>query len=369
MRAILVLVILLAGCAPRDRVDFLAAPPPGATVLPIHVGTTRAMEETQPGSQALPGRARDAVMQFGRYDVVIPPDHQPGDLRRAGTPQAFDPQRHFSLSSALQMTPAQFSADLRAELDRVDPAGREVVVFVHGFNTTFIEGVYRVAQLHHDLNLPGASVHYSWPSAGAPLAYVQDRDSALFARDGLEDLLTQLERAGARRILLVGHSMGAHLVMEALRQMAVGRNPVMARLAGVVLISPDLDIDLFRAQAIRIGTLPQPFVIVSSQRDRVLRLSARLTGHRDRLGTLSNADPLADLGVTLIDVSAFSVAEGHFTVARSPALITLLARLAEVDAAMDAGESGQLPLLPGTILTIQNATQIVLQPAALFPRR
>lgn len=368
MRILVLFVLVIAACAPRDRADLLPAPLPDTVIQPVYVGTTRGLPRA--GAETdLPGGSRDTLLRFGRYDVAIPPGHRPGQTRRAGTPEAFDPQRHFSLAAAQAQDSSAFRADLRAAVGRTDPAGREVVVFVHGFNTTFIEGVYRVAQLRHDLNLPGVVVHYSWPSAGVPLAYAHDRDSALFARDGLEDLLSEIEAAGARRILLVGHSMGAHLLMETLRQMAVGRNRVMHSLSGVILISPDLDVDLFHAQARRIGTLPHPFVIVTSQRDRILRLSARLTGQRDRLGTLASAEPLADLPVTLFDVSAFSTGEGHFTVAQSPSLIALLAQLGAVDAALHMDEAGQLPLLPATVLTIQNATQVILQPAARLPGR
>ena len=75
------------------------------------------------------------------------------------------------------------------------PQDREVLLFVHGYNNNFAEGVYRVAQFSHDLEIPGAVVHYAWPSAAKPLGYVYDRDSALFARDGLERLIDDFDAA------------------------------------------------------------------------------------------------------------------------------------------------------------------------------
>ena len=37
------------------------------------------------------------------------------------------------------------------------------------------------------------AVHYAWPSAAEPLGYVYDRDSAIFARDGLDiNLMAQI---------------------------------------------------------------------------------------------------------------------------------------------------------------------------------
>jgi esterase/lipase superfamily enzyme len=61
--------------------------------------------------------------------------------------------------------------------------------------------------------------------------------------------------------------------METLRQIAIdGRSGLLGRIGTVVLILPDPDVDVFRAQALRIGALPQPFLIVTSPRDRVLAL-------------------------------------------------------------------------------------------------
>ena len=97
----------------------------------------------------------------------------------------------------------------------------EAIIFVHGYNSNFAEGVYRIAQFAHDLQLPGTVVLYSWPSAAEPLGYAYDRDSALFARDGLESLIHEVAHAGAKRILLVAHSMGSGLTMEALRSAAI----------------------------------------------------------------------------------------------------------------------------------------------------
>ena len=101
-----------------------------------------------------------------------------------------------------------------------------------------------------DFRLPGIGVHFSWPSAAHPLGYTYDRDSVLYARDGLEQLLRQVSAAGPDRIILVGHSLGSMLVMETLRQMEI-RSPAWAQrnLGGVVLVSPDLDVDVFRQQS------------------------------------------------------------------------------------------------------------------------
>lgn len=345
--------------------DFLPPDHEPLAVRSVFVATTR----TEDPRLGFPGAGRDTALHFGRYDVAIPPAHTLGQLRRTRGSLPLDPEREFSLTGMETLDAPGFRAQVAGALARQTRRQREAVIFVHGFNTDFAGGIYRVAQLGHDLMLPEATLHYSWPSAGHPLAYAHDRDSALFARDGLEAMLNETLAAGAERVILVGHSMGAHLLMETLRQIALrGDGRLMGRIGGVILISPDIDVELFRSQALSIGTLPRPFMIVTSRRDRILRLSARLTGQHSRLGNLDDPAQIEGLGVTLFDVSAFSTGTGHFDVANSPALIQLLDQVGAVDAALGNDDSGRLPLLPATILTLQNTTQIILEPLGA-PRR
>ena len=360
---VLGLVLSLAACAPRGMVTVL----PGAAMLAparsVFVATTRLPDASLP---ELFGPVRTGEVGFSRFDVTVPPDRDPGRIEWPGR-EPPDPRRHFLTEAAkIYEGPQDFREALSGQL-RAGPRGeREAVVFVHGFNTTFGEGLYRTAQIGTDLDLPGVLVHYAWPSRANPLAYAYDRDSALFARDGLERLLRETAAAGADRVLIVAHSMGAALTMEALRQIAIaGDRRTLDRIGGVVLISPDIDVDLFRRQAARIGELPQPFVIFTSARDRALALSARLAGEGARLGNLPDATPLADLEVTLFDVSAFSDGRGtHFVPAESPAFLQLIGRVGDLDSALALERAGRTGLLPGVVLTVQNATQVILSPVA-----
>lgn len=363
-RTVLFLVLfVLAACTARQAVDF-SDPVPGARLQEIYVADMRAPDPVL----HVPGRERSETPGFGRYVVAVPPGHQPGRIDRPRGRQPADPLRHFTLAEHQPLDAAGFRRALAQALAGKPRHQREVAIFVHGFNTMFIEGVYRVAQLGNDLQLPGVLAHYSWPSLGAPLAYAHDRDSALFARDGLQGMIEAAAAAGAPRIVLIAHSMGSHLVMETLRQMALDGSLGRVPLGGVILISPDVDVDVFRSQAQRIGRLPRPFLIFTSQRDRILGLSARLTGLPDRVGNLRDPARLAGLEVTLLDVSAFGSGDGHFSVAESPALISLLSGIGAVDAALSEDAAGNLPLIPGTILTLQATTEVLLNPLSDDPR-
>jgi esterase/lipase superfamily enzyme len=355
--AVLIVLALLAGCAPRAT---LSPAPEAALDLPtraVFVSTLRSAEGAGFGAGRAPAPA------YLRLDLTRPPERSPGAVRGSG--RAPDPATDFLVADTARFADATaFRRDLRAALATA-PTRREAIVYVHGFNNSFDESVLRLAQIADDFRMGGVAVNYAWPSAAHPLAYVYDRDSLMIARDGLDELISELRAAGADSIILVAHSVGSMLVMETLRQRAIARPGSVARdIAGVILISPDLDVDLFRAQATRIGSLPEPFGIFVSRRDRVLALSARLTGARQRLGNLSGASAVADLDVTVLDVTDFSSGAGHFTAASSPALIRLFERAGDFDAAFRGDSAGRAGLFPGAVLTVQNATEIVLSPLA-----
>lgn len=353
----LILICTLAmSCAPRG--EFTAAPE-GQGISPpttIFVGTMR-----KPGPEGFT-RGRSEVPSFIRYDISIPVEREAGSLDLPWRGQKPNPDKHFLL-----MDETRFPAEPDFRKALAGAMGRrgqtDAVVYVHGFNNTMAEGVYRVAQMHHDLRVPGVGVHFAWPSRGSALGYVYDRESVLFSRSGFEELLDSVADAGAREIVIVAHSMGAALTMETLRQMAIrGDSAALDRVAGVILISPDLDVDVFRSQARDMGGLPQPFVIFGSSRDRVLGLSALIAGERDRLGRLDDVSRIADLRVIYLDTAAYNTGSGHLNLGMNPALLRLFGGLIGIDEAFKADARSRIGLLPGLVLTVRNATEIVLAP-------
>ena len=360
--SILILLLALAGCAGRAMVALVPEAVGTGARETVLVASTRVFENGDWGTERLEG------LSFVGFDVNIPPNRQPGQVEPARDRRQPDPSTDFLVTRAGALADAAaFRAELQRQLTARPANQREVMVFVHGFNNTFADGLYRTAQIRHDFEIPGIAVHYAWPSAGNALGYAYDRDSALFARDGLEALLREIAATGSHRIVLVAQSLGSSVTMEALRQLRIGgRDDVLDRISGVILMSPDLDIDLFRSQAMRIDPLPEPFVIFTSQRDRALRSSAAITGQRARLGNLGTVEDVADLNVTLIDISEFRSGDqdglNHFTAATSPAMIQLLQQVAAVDLSLQGDATQNLGLLPGTVLTVRNATQVFLQP-------
>ena len=74
---------------------------------------------------------------------------------------------------------------------------KAVYVYIHGFNNTFEDGVFVIAQLWHFLGRQGVPMLYTWPAgAGGGLrGYTRDRESGrvhrlppetVFARAGFD---------------------------------------------------------------------------------------------------------------------------------------------------------------------------------------
>jgi esterase/lipase superfamily enzyme len=315
----LLVIVALAACAPRGT---FSPTPPDAQVL----ATQTVFLATQRGGPSLLSQTgeRTRGLRYGQVDVTIPVGHEPGQVEwpRDGVGLGSG----FGVSGAWAFpTVAGFQHGVRSH-----PAAavdNPITVFVPGYNNTLAEATFRQAQIAHDYQMSGPQVLFAWPSAAEPLGYIRDRDSAIFARDALERLLTDLAQGQDRRILLVGHSMGGQLVAETLRQMSIGGNTALiGRLEGVILLSPDIDVDVFQTQLDRIDPMPNPFVIVVSQHDRLLRLSARLTGQTQRLGSLEDIARLAAYPIIVIDLTAIPGEGdfGHLIPATSPVAIALL---------------------------------------------
>ncbi len=357
MRAILLSgLVLLTACADRIEAPLV---PEALTVgegRKVYVGTTREFHDGHYGI------GRSDSLDLLDVTVSLPPNRIPGQISDGGaTPK---PERDFALAQMTRYpSPADFQAALARDIRAAQRKNRrDVTVFVHGFNNSFSDTVFRIAQMAVDTERAGPVVTYSWPSRGNPLGYEYDAESALFARDGLADLLRILERAVAGgRITLIGHSMGGRLVMEVLRQMELTDPGWSAEsLEAVVLMSPDVGIDVFRSQTAHFEDWPDPFIIFKSERDRLLNISALARGEEERLGNISDLSRVDDLPILFIDVTAFEGGDraNHFLPGTSPDLLRLLRGIRSIDSDFLAGDTAATASLLGSARVIGRAMSV-----------
>ena len=358
---VLLAVMLLSGCANRSYTPVVPEALDIGSPFTVFAATTR--EKTADGGF---GYNRSENLRLLELTVSIPPSHTPGELQYAYARP--NPRTEFTMAERKEFaSPVVFRSRLGRAMDSVPGSEREVTVFIHGYNTTQAETAFRAAQLANDIDLPGTLAIYSWPSRGKPLGYAYDIDSALFARDGLEQMLLELSAAGAHRIVLVAHSMGSLLLMETLRQIDLN-NPGWAprNIGGVLLISPDLDIELFRRQVKSLSSVPKPFVVFVSGKDKLLNISARLRGNSDgeRLGNIGSIDKVADMPIEIIDATAFSddAKSPHFVPGSSPALIAMINDMQSLNRTFAPDPSGFELFLPGEFVHNQGAARLTLLP-------
>lgn len=329
-----IVVLAAVGCAPRGEFSFLEGAT-GGKDQEIFVATQ--YQQDQPLQNF--GARRSKVVNYAAGTISIPPVHEVGQIEwpRRAKP---DPKRHFVVTSVELIDSSKaFARKVRAADDL---RTREILLFIHGYNTNIAEASYRLAQIKEDFDAPMPSVLYAWPSAGVARGYAYDRDSVIFARDGLEQLIRDLTDSGGYKITLLAHSLGTHLVMETLRQMAIadGSRSVNRRISSVALMSPDIDQDVFEAQVARIGKLPDQFAVLTTRQDRALGLMGWLTGRRERLGTVTDSAALRALGVEVVDVSQFADSSGlnHSVAVSSPEAIRFILGLIEQsDGAVNPG--------------------------------
>ena len=268
--------------------------------------------------------------------VSVPPGHRAGVIE---TPTFGGPQqgRDFVLASERALEPDEFGNQIATSISGRIGSNRDILLYVHGFNTSLQDARFRLAQIVADGRFGGVPVLFTWPSQNNLFSYISDKERATASRDALEKLMLSLSQTpGVGRIHVLAHSMGTWLAMEALRENAIAGHPDLdGKLGDVMLAAPDIDLAVFKEQMARIGEAAHVSIFISAG-DRALSLSSRISGDRPRVGALDprNARDRAELeklGVKVYDLSSFADGLiGHDAYADVPQVVrTIGTHLAE----------------------------------------
>lgn len=341
--SILVIALFVAGCAGSRSHDLLGTTTttaPASEIAATHkifVATTRRKATAEP-RQVFDGD-RSLTTTFASVEITVPKIHKVGNIERAKGSASPDPAKHFAASGVTFYDGApEFSKAVGADIQR---RGDRVLVFVHGFNNGFDDGVYRITQIAQDTNYSGTPVLFSWASSGKTTGYIYDKESANAARDDLEATLRMLAKTKAKTIDIIAHSMGTWVTMEALRQLAItGDRDLGGKLGYVVLASPDIDVDVFKKQMIRYGKPDKPFAILLSDDDRALKLSSLISGDKPRVGDYGDAADLASYGVVVVDLTQAKSGNSlnHAKFADNPILVQLLGNRLQTPAGLASAD-------------------------------
>ena len=294
----------VCGCAARPESGYLepvTETAPRATNHAILVATTRERDE-RPGT--LFNGERSGSLDYASITVSVPPKHVPNNIEIASKAPG-KPEDDFVVRKATYINgDAAFIDALNAQLASRPPGRRQVVLFVHGFNTLFAEGLFRLTQITHDSRTNAVPVLFTWASRGKVSGYLYDTNSATEARDDLEHTIRLVLSSNAEEVNILAHSMGNWVTVEAFRQIKISGDLANAdKIENIYLAAPDIDLDVFKSQMHRIGRPETNVYIIVSRDDRALGASRFIAGGQVRVGDASNIQELADLGVTVIDLT------------------------------------------------------------------
>jgi len=335
--AVVFAVLLVAGCGPQllvttpnllndDKSSRYFSTCPSCCQRPemeVLYVTDRTLADGTKGPVYSYGRSRR--LAFGVATVSLDPSPTWAELVQASTSRLR--RRNYALQSGAcremgDFKPAQAGdkdADMsraaeavvldRTDLDRFHHmlqdrlAGtdyKDVFVFVHGFNNSFEDAVFRAAEVWHFLGRVGVPLVYTWPAGyGGLRGYAYDRESGEFTVSHLKRCLQAVASCpGVERVHLIAHSRGTDVTITALRELHIAnraRGRVTQRelkLENLVLAAPDLDEDVFlqRFVAEDVLSAPRRTTIYASPRDKAMEVADLIFASRGRLGALAPRD-------------------------------------------------------------------------------
>lgn len=237
------------------------------------------------------------------------------------------------------------SSDLGWQRFKQMVSSDDILIYVHGYNTSFNVAAIRCAQLAYDLNYKGKALFFSWPSRGGAIGLVEynvDKKRANENVKYLAEFLSKIAVSTNKKIHIIAHSMGGYILAHALASIQddVLKNPshFSNRLKEnkgkiinqVVFAAPDIAENDFRIifTEHKLERIAQGFTLYSIKNDEVLKAS-RLFNHfiekngSPRLGDSSLAFFSLD-GMDTVDAREEVVSQvfGHSYYAEDKRMVT-----------------------------------------------
>ncbi len=208
-------------------------------------------------------------------------------------------------------------------------------IFVHGYRTTFEDGLYRVAQIAYDLQGSdgrpfGAAFQYSWQSGGSFRDYAYDLESAQYSVPDLRKFVELvIEQSSAKHLHLIAHSMGNSALLAASDEIAQSaKKPTTVN--QIILAAPDFDAQQFAKVVERIVPIAKGVTLYASANDLAMKAAREVYRGVYRAGDVPPDGPIVVPGVDTIDITAIGMdvlAIGHSEYAERRELLNDLALL------------------------------------------
>jgi len=233
-------------------------------------------------------------------------------------------------------------ARLQAEVKRrlaLTPR-KDVYLYVHGYNNTFEDAAFALAELWHFFGREGLPIVYTWP-AGHPgiFGYTYDRESSEFTVFHLKQVIKWLsEQPEIENIHLIAHSRGTDVALSAFRELVIwargaGINPrERFKIKNFIIAASDLDVQVVsqRVAAEYLALAVDQATLYTSPNDKAIGIAEWLfASPRGRVGTLSidelNEEEIARMKVNagrvnVVNFEGESTGYGHNYFRTNPAV-------------------------------------------------
>ena len=294
-------LVFVSGCATEQTIESNIRP---STVEEYYATDRDFIGDVEHGK--LYGNRR-ASMAYGYLKLSRPPGYAIGRLEKDDL--AGDSLKCFVLRKhKLQMSEKELLTEL---FGKAKPAAdRDILLYVHGYNTTFEQAAVTMARVSSDLDFKGNAIFFSWPSNGEVMGYVVDQNNTDWSSKNLKNFLKELARkASPKSICILAHSMGNRETVNAFAGLMADSPELRYRFRLIIMAAPDVDATIFERDFAPVLTRSGAMVtLYVSRSDRAMQLSKDVNGYM-RLGGVDSY-PLVHKGIDTVDVT--NVDNGHF---------------------------------------------------------
>jgi esterase/lipase superfamily enzyme len=302
-----------------------------AELKPKNERTVYFATNRKPSEKGHFGGDLDSTTRHGACVVNFPVDsHQRGSLEIPPNVRnwwkKYDPKKFFYIYACRTLGQQQLIGEVAED---------DLLLYIHGFNTSFRHAILTATQLKHDTEFAGRVAIFTWPSdrrSGENLltGYRSCEVRAAKSVQPLSELLTALVARKSpegkhTRLHVIAHSLGNRLLLAAVHQLVTDRRikPSQKVFSNVVLAAADVDWPTFASQAPSLVSCSERISYYYSTEDFPLKLSKSLHGNRPPIGLCPLFHPHVDT-INADNVNQLSVGFGHrYFSSSNPMLVDL----------------------------------------------
>lgn len=273
----------------------------GSRICPVYFGTNRNPNNPSDLSQGF-GPDLSHEVYHGVCNVKVPQYRKPGTLQPGAVGRLLG-RKGLAFEEIVPLDENVFWNQLTDTLtSKLQDEQCDVVVYIHGYRTSFREAGLRAAQLHCDLGVRGATAFFSWPSKASFRQYVADQDAIEASEDAItEFLLNLVDLRQPSRVHIIAHSMGNRALLNSVDKVTKrAQDKTKIPFSQIILAAPDMNTEHFEERANTLVRASVQITLYVSENDRLLRV-AKSMHEFPRLGLVPPV-PTAD-GIDTVETS------------------------------------------------------------------